>query len=694
MTVEENVKKKLGSLHQIQIHQILANIGWQMREEVEVSEPAEEEIPYISLGLKISGQKMELFVPDDLAQAQQSSSAMNPADQITELTMRTHYCGALTASDIGRTVTVCGWVARRREHGEHLAFVDLRDHTGVVQIVVDNAHDLRSEFVLAVTGMVRERPEGTINAELATGEIEIGDAEIEVLATATPPPFMAEAGTDIDESLRIRHRYLDLRSDRMQSNLRRRARINAAIRQAMDGQGFTEIETPILMASTPEGARDFVVPSRLHQGSFYALPQSPQLFKQLCMVGGLDRYYQIARCLRDEDLRADRQFEFSQLDLEMSFADGAAVRAVVANAMVAAATAAAADPAATPTAADFGLAEIPEITWYEAMNRFGSDKPDMRYGSELTDLTTVFTKTEFNAFKTPCVKAILVPGGADVSRNVVDQLTDNAKSWGAKGLVWMRVESVDGSLTVNSPVAKFMSEAEIAGVLTGLDAAPGDMCYLVADEWRQCCHVLGLLRQHFGQELAQSGQLGDEYKFVWVVDFPLFEEISAQGAPVPAHHPFTMPVAQDLEKITAASELRKAGQPLGEDVLAGLLEVRSQAYDLVLNGWELGSGSVRIFSHDIQQQLFDVLGIAPEIAQERFGFLLTAFEYGAPPHAGFAVGIDRLAALLCGEDSIREVIAFPKTQSGADPLTGAPSTLSPRHLTELGLRLTPEMPAN
>ncbi len=607
--------------------------------------------------------------------------------------MRTDYCGSLRASDIGRTVTVCGWVARRREHGEHLAFIDLRDHTGVVQVVIDNAHDLRSEFVLAVTGVARERPEGTVNPELATGEIEIGDVEVEVLATAKPPPFMAEAGTEIDETLRIRHRYLDLRSDRMQSNLRRRARINATIRQAMNDQGFTEIETPILVASTPEGARDFVVPSRLHQGDFYALPQSPQLFKQLCMVGGLDRYYQIARCLRDEDLRADRQFEFSQLDLEMSFADGAAVRAVVANAVIAATR----EVSQTPESAEIpDPVDITSITWHESMNRFGSDKPDMRYGIELTDLSEVFSQTEFNAFKAPCIKAIKVPGGADISRNAVDQLTETAKSWGAKGLVWMRVEQAAGDspenaqLTVSSPVAKFMSETEINDVITQLDAVEGDMCYLVADDWRQCCHVLGLLRQHFGQQLATAGQLPNEFKFVWVLDFPLFEEITPQGTPMPAHHPFTMPIKEDLSKVAQASELRRAGKALPED----LIEVRSQAYDLVLNGWELGSGSVRISNSEIQQQIFGLLGIEPAVAQERFGFLLTAFEYGAPPHAGFAVGIDRLAALLCEQESIREVIAFPKTQSGADPLTGAPSALSERHLDELGLRLAPQVKAN
>lgn len=614
------------------------------------------------------------------------TTEQSKAAEITALTMRTDYCGELRETDIGRSVTVCGWVAKRREHGEHLAFVDLRDHTGVIQVVVDHAHDLRSEFVLAVTGSVRKRPNDTANIDLATGEIEIGEATVEVLATASAPPFPVEAaaestagsGRDIDETLRIRHRYLDLRSSRMQRNLRQRSKINSAIRRAMDDQGFIEIETPILMASTPEGARDFVVPSRLRQGSFYALPQSPQLFKQLCMVGGLDRYYQIARCLRDEDLRADRQFEFTQLDLEMSFADGEAVRVVVSNAVAA---------AVHSVGRSMDANEISEITWHEAMNRFGSDKPDMRYGMELTDVTEVFAKTEFNAFKTPCVKAIKVPGGADLSRNAVDQLTETAKSWGAKGLVWMRVtEAQDGDegsdgLGITSPVAKFMSDAEISGVLKALDATQGDMCYLVADDWRKCCHVLGLLRQHFG---ASGNHIADgELNFVWVVDFPLFEEVNDHGDPVPAHHPFTMPIQDDLELLALASELRRAAKPLPE----GIADIRSQAYDLVLNGWELGSGSVRISRGDVQQQVFDLLGIAPEVAQERFGFLLSAFTYGAPPHAGFAVGIDRLAAQLCGEESIREVIAFPKTQSGADPLTNAPSALGERQMAELGLRL-------
>ena len=577
------------------------------------------------------------------------------------MTNRTDYCGRLGRDDIGRTVTVCGWVGKRREHGEHLAFVDLRDRTGIVQCVVDHAHDIRNEYVLAVTGVVRERPADTVNEQLATGQIEIGEASVEILSQAEPPPFQIDGRVDVDETIRIRHRYLDLRSGRMQENLRRRARINSAIRAAMEAEEFLEVETPMLIASTPEGARDFVVPSRLHPGTFYALPQSPQLFKQLCMVGGIDRYYQIARCMRDEDLRADRQFEFSQLDMEMSFVDGADVRAVV-SAAVASAT-----EAITGERPEL----FPEMTWLDAMNRFGSDKPDVRFGLELVELTEVFASTDFNAFKASCIKGICLPGGGETGRNKLDQLTDKAKSWGAKGLVWMKVGD-DGE--VNSPVAKFMSQDEIAGVLERLGAGPCDICFIVADDWRRAVHVLGLLRLELGRPPVNDGG----FNFLWVVDFPLFEDVDDDGNPVPAHHPFTMPHADDVELLA-----RSADDP------QSLLEVRSQAYDLVLNGWELGSGSVRIHRGDIQQQIFDLLGISEDEAQLKFGFLLDAFRYGAPPHAGFAFGIDRLVALLSGEENIREVIAFPKSQSGADPLTNAPTEIAPAQLDELGLRLLP-----
>jgi aspartyl-tRNA synthetase len=482
---------------------------------------------------------------------------------------------------------------------------------------------------------------------------------------AEPPPFpLDDRADDVDETVRLRHRYLDLRRETMQSNLRTRARIGSAIRRAMDAQGFVEVETPMLIASTPEGARDFVVPSRLHPGSFYALPQSPQLFKQLCMVGGIDRYYQIARCMRDEDLRADRQFEFTQLDAEMSFAGQDDVLEAITAAV----------SAATEEATGTTVADVARITWREAMDRYGSDKPDVRFGMELVDLTDLFADTGFNAFRATAIKGIRHPGAsADTSRSRLDDLTDAAKRWGAKGLVWMRAEQADGGgVTLTSPVAKFLSEAELGGIVDRLGLEAGDVCYLVADEWRRTCHVLGLLRLELGRPPVHEGGL----QFLWVVDFPLFEDVDeATGRPIPAHHPFTMPHDEDLDLLDGGVE--------------ELLQVRSQAYDLVLNGWELGSGSVRIHRGDVQQRIFDLLGISAEEARTKFGFLLDAFRYGAPPHAGFAFGLDRLVALLVGRDNIREVIAFPKTQSGADPLTQAPTPVDPAHLEELGLRLLP-----
>jgi len=572
--------------------------------------------------------------------------------------LRTHWCGELRPEHIGQTVSVCGWVARRREHGEHLAFMDLRDREGVVQCVIDGSVDVRSEWVVRVTGVVRARPDGTANPELATGEVEIGECAVEVLNVAEPPPFPVAERVDTDETVRLRHRYVDLRRDRMQRNLRARATANSAIRRSMESQGFVEIETPMLIASTPEGARDFVVPSRLHPGSFYALPQSPQLFKQLCMVGGVDRYFQIARCVRDEDLRADRQFEFMQLDVEASFVGQDEVLAFVSEAI----------RACTAAVAGAEVGAIPSMTWHEAMERYGSDKPDVRFGMELVELTEVFAATEFKAFMDQTVKGVRVPGGAELSRKRLDDLTDKAKRWGAKGLVWMRVTE-DG---LDSPVAKFLSEAELGGIRSSLAAEAGDLVLLVADERTVVRHVLGLLRLELGRPPVTEGGL----HFLWVVDFPLFEGVGDDGSPVPAHHPFTMPHVDDVDLLSSSEP-------------ADLLRVRSQAYDLVLNGWELGSGSVRIHRSDVQQQIFGLLGIGEDEAQAKFGFLLDAFRYGAPPHAGFAFGIDRLVALLVGEENIREVIAFPKTQSGADPLTNAPTPIEPRYLDELGLRLLP-----
>jgi aspartyl-tRNA synthetase len=579
---------------------------------------------------------------------------------VTEpLPMRTDRCGTLRPDDIGRQVAVCGWVARRREHGEHLAFVDLRDHTGVVQCVVDGSVDVRSEYVVRIVGTVRARPEGTDNANLATGHIELGECQVEVLNVAEPPPFQLDERVDVDEMVRLAHRYVDLRTDRMQRNLRLRAKVNGALRRAMDDQGFVEVETPMLIASTPEGARDFVVPSRLSPGSFYALPQSPQLFKQLCMVGGVDRYYQIARCLRDEDLRADRQFEFMQLDAEASFASQEEVLEFISVAI----------SAAVESVTGATVGEVPRITWIEAQERFGSDKPDTRFGMQLVELTELFADTGFNAFKAPCVKGIRVAGGGDTTRSRLDDLTDKAKRWGAKGLVWMRVKE-GGEL--DSPVAKFLSEDELAGLVRATDAEAGDLILLVADERPKVWHVLGLLRLELGRPPVTQGGL----QFLWVVDFPLFEALSDDGKPIPAHHPFTMPHPDDVGLLDA-------------DDPAELLKVRSQSYDLVLNGWELGSGSVRIHRSDIQERMFALLGIEAAEAHERFGFLLDAFRFGAPPHAGFAFGIDRLVALLAGEENIREVIAFPKTQSGTDPLTHAPTPIDAGHLDDLGLRLLP-----
>ena len=573
--------------------------------------------------------------------------------------LRTDYCGTLRASDIGREVAVCGWVARRREHGEHLAFIDLRDHTGLVQCVVDGAADLRSEYVVRITGTVRQRPDGTTNDNMPTGEIEVGDCSVEILNIAEPPPFQLNDRVEVDEMVRLAHRYVDLRTERMQRNLRIRAKVNGSLRRAMDDQGFVEIETPMLIASTPEGARDFVVPSRLSPGSFYALPQSPQLFKQLCMVGGIDRYYQIARCLRDEDLRADRQFEFMQLDAEASFVSQEEVLAFISVAVA----------AAVKEVTGETMGDVPRMTWHEAQERFGSDKPDIRFGMELIELTPNFAATEFNAFKADCVKGIVVEGGAEFTRSKLDELTDKAKRWGAKGLVWMRVK--DGG-ELDSPVAKFLSADELAGLVSTTGAKTGDLLLLVADDRPKVCHVLGLLRLELGRPPVTEGGL----QFLWVVDFPLFESLDDAGNPVPAHHPFTMPHAEDVA-------LLDSGDP------TDLLKVRSQAYDLVLNGWELGSGSVRIHRGDIQQRMFSLLGITEEEAQSKFGFLLDAFRFGAPPHAGFAFGIDRLVALLAGEENIREVIAFPKTQSGTDPLTHAPTPIDAAQLDELGLRVLP-----
>jgi aspartyl-tRNA synthetase len=583
---------------------------------------------------------------------------------MSSTSMRTHQCGELRAEHIGQTVALAGWVGRRREHGEHLAFVDIRDHTGITQCVVDNAVDVRSEYVVRITGVVRARPEGTVNPSLPTGDIEVGDCEVEVLRTAVPPPFPIDARADeVDENVRLQHRYLDLRRERMQKNLRVRAAVNSAARAAMERQGFVEVETPMLVPSTPEGAREFLVPSRKEPGSFYALPQSPQLFKQLLMVGGIDRYYQIARCLRDEDLRADRQYEFMQLDIEMSFVGQDDVLDAVSEAVLDAAE------AVTGERPD----PIERLTWREAMNRFGVDKPDLRFGMELTELTDAFAATEFKAFAgAECIKGINVSGRADeFGRNQLDKLTDRAKSLGAKGLVWLKVVSGDQGTSLDSPVAKFLSASEQSELIGRLDAGPGDLLLVVASDWSTTCEVLGTLRNDLGRPPVHQGP----YRYVWVVEFPLFVGVDKEsGRPKPGHHPFTRPHPDDIERLESDP-----------------MSVRSIAYDLVLNGWELGSGSIRIHEPDLQRRIFTALGISEDEAARKFGFFLNPFDYGAPPHGGFAVGLDRLVAILAGEENIREVIAFPKTQSGTDPMTNSPVAADPRQLVELGLRLLPRV---
>ena len=564
--------------------------------------------------------------------------------------LRDRLCGHVTAELVGQRLAVCGWVARRREHGEHLAFLDLRDRSGILQAVVDGSVDVRAEYVVRVVGTVARRPEGTVNDRLATGEVELTECEVEVLSDAEPPPFPLDDRTDVDEAVRLRHRFLDLRRDRMQRNLRLRAVVNRALRAAMDDQGFCEVETPLLWAPTPEGSREFVVPSRLHPGAFYSLPQSPQIAKQLLMVGGFDRYYQIARCLRDEDLRADRQFEFTQLDLEASFASAEDVMAFTSRAVLDAAEAATGE---RPP-------EIGSMTWSEALDRYGTDKPDLRFGMVIQDLSAAFAGTSVRAFSSPVVKAMRVPDGASLSRSRLDELVESAKADGAKGLAWFRV-TADG---LDSPLAKVLS-ADEAAAIAGVDGARvGDLVLAVADEHAVACRTLGALRVALGAPPVSQGP----YHYVWVTEFPMFEGLDDEGHPVAAHHPFTMPIEEDLGRLESDP-----------------LSVRSQAYDLVLNGWELGSGSVRIHRADVQARVFAALGISAVDAESRFGFLMGAFRYGAPPHAGFAVGIDRLVAVFAGEDNIREVIAFPKTQSGSDLMTGAPKSVAARVLRDLSI---------
>ncbi len=575
--------------------------------------------------------------------------------------MRTHGAGAVNLSDVDQEVTLAGWVQKRRDHGG-ITFFDLRDASGIVQVVADplehpTVEDLKMEYCVRVRGTVRKRPEGTENRDLATGLVEIGVAEIEVLAPAETLPFMIDDRSEVDERTRLAHRYLDLRRPRMAANLRARSRATAAIRRTLDEMGFLEVETPTLINSTPEGARDMLVPSRHRQGEFYALPQSPQLFKQLLMISGVERYFQIARCYRDEDTRADRQVEFTQLDLEGAFWERDDVLDTIEKVLAAA--------AAEIRAVEIPL-PFPRLTWHEAMDRYGVDKPDLRFGMEIVDLTEHLAGSEFGVFRNAIdadgtVRAINT-GGREWSRAKADQVTDRAKELGAQGLVWMVVED-DGSL--RSPVAKFLSEAETESIKEATDAVVGDVLLIAADRWRTTVEVLGGLRNDLGKP---SGH--DELAFLWVIDFPLFEE-DDDGAITFSHHPFTSPVSIDAMREQPETAI-------------------SKAYDAVLNGIELGSGSIRIHDPEVQRQVFEILGIDRETAERRFGWFLEALQYGTPPHGGFAFGIDRLVMVLQGESSIREVIPFPKTQTGVDPMTGAPTWVEETQLAELGIELNAE----
>ena len=575
--------------------------------------------------------------------------------------LRNHDAGALRASHAGKTVTLAGWVARRRDHGG-VAFIDLRDATGSVQVVIRDekmAGQLRAEWCLQITGEVSLRPAGNENSNIPTGEIEVMGDSVVVLSESAPLPFPVDSGSEaeISEEVRLRYRYLDLRREGPAANLRLRSKVTAAIRSAMQELDFLEIETPHLTRSTPEGARDFLVPVRLQPGSWYALPQSPQLFKQLLMVAGMERYYQIARCFRDEDFRADRQPEFTQLDIEMSFVDQADIIAVAEKILVKVWKDAVGYEIPTP---------IRHMTYADAMDKYGSDKPDLRFGLELVEVTEYFAKTEFRVFQAPYVGAVVMPGGADSPRRELDAWQDWAKARGAKGIAYILVNA-DG--TLGGPVAKNISETEQSGIAAFAGAKPGDAIFFAAGERSASQQLLGAARLEIGRRCNLINQ--GAWEFLWVVDAPMFEPTD-NGGWTAVHHPFTGP----------KPEFAKTFKSDPATALA-------YAYDIVLNGTELGGGSIRIHDRNIQKDVFTVIGLSDEEAQSKFGFLLEAFNYGPPPHGGIALGLDRVCALLTGSDSIREVIAFPKTASGGDPLTGAPTPITPAQRKEAAIDWTP-----
>lgn len=582
---------------------------------------------------------------------------------------RSSACGTLCVANAGQDVHLAGWVGRRRDHGG-LIFIDLRDRSGVVQIVFqpDNpdlfaqAERLRSEHVVSVKGTVTKRLDGMENPNLATGEIEVVATELVVLSEAKTPPFQIDRPGDVDERIRLRYRYLDLRRPALQQNIILRHRVMKEARDFFDENGFLEIETPMLTRSTPEGARDYLVPSRVHPGQFYALPQSPQIFKQLLMVSGFERYYQIVRCFRDEDLRADRQPEFTQIDVEMSFVG----QDDVMNSM----------ERLVQRLFAVGGIDVPlpirRIPYDEAIAKYGSDKPDLRFGLELVDVTDLASTSGFKVFadaaaKQGMVKAINAQGAAGWSRREIDQLTERAVEWGAKGLAWIAVND-DG--TLRSAITKFMDEAEIKKLLERLSAQPGDLLLFVADKPDVVHTVLGRLRLLLGERLELIDP--DQFEFCWVVDWPLLEFDAEERRYVAAHHPFTSPKVDQIDLLETDPG-----------------RVQAQAYDLVVNGTELGGGSIRIHDRHVQERMFQALGFTPEEAKEKFGFLIEAFEYGAPPHGGIAFGLDRLIMVLARLDSIRDCIPFPKTQSATDLMTNAPSQVAPKQLEELGIRLHP-----